>query len=204
MLFTGLACFGAAIAQGLLASRTPGPIGSSLGPSHARGLAIILLAFVEGIAFLGVVVGFLVIVYCAVSAPTDGLLAAGPAIVGAIIGVELIVLRLGSADRGVAQIGAAFIIRIALLSVVVPLLLATTGQAIAISVSDPPFVVLGALSGTAALGIGVSGARALGSLATATDQAAITIRASQIARCMPLQGVSIIATVIAILLLRLH
>lgn len=203
MLFTGLACFGAAVAQGLIASRAERTTTFQVAATSSRGLAIILLAFVQGAAVLGVVIGILSIVYGAVPNPNDGLFAAAPAIVGAIIGWELILLRRRRVDPAVAPMGFAFIGGIATLGLVIAVLAAVINSRAHAPVNNAAFVILGALSGAAALGNGVTGGRSLAAIASADDQRVMAIRTAQITRSALFQGVSVIATVVAILLLTL-
>ncbi len=105
MLFTGLACLGAAIAVGLLSSRTSPPSPGAAVPEASRALAIVLMAFAQGIGVLGAVVGILAVVFGTVAEPSDGVYAVVPAIIGGIIGWEFIAWRRTSSDRGVIRAG---------------------------------------------------------------------------------------------------
>jgi F0F1-type ATP synthase membrane subunit c/vacuolar-type H+-ATPase subunit K len=200
MLMTGLALFAAAVDNGLIASRTfPWPTTSGPG-SPVRTLAIVLMAYVEGIAVLGVVVGQLAIFLAGV--PTDaGLLTATLAIVGAIVGIALIVLRRKAADRGITTIAVAFILGSGVLGLVIAVLALTIETPDGSSVADAPFVILGAATAAATLAIGVTGANAMRSLVGVDLPQARRIYNQQIRRCFPLQGVAIGSLFVALVLI---
>jgi hypothetical protein len=78
---TGLSCFGAAVALGLISPATwpPDEAPVSRQVPTGRSLAISHMAFSMGVGVLGTVVGLLAVVVAgAVAEPADGLLAAGP------------------------------------------------------------------------------------------------------------------------------
>jgi F0F1-type ATP synthase membrane subunit c/vacuolar-type H+-ATPase subunit K len=203
MLMTGLALFAAAVANGLIASRTfPWP--ATTGPgSPVRTLAIVLMAYVEGIAVLAVVVGQLAIFL--VGVPTDaGLLAAALAVVGSIVGIELIVLRWKAADRGITTIAVAFILGLGVLGLVIAVLALTVEMPDPSSVADAPFVVLGAATCGATLALGVTGANAMRSLVGVDLPRARTIYTQQLRRSFPLQAVAIGSLVVGLVLIAVH
>lgn len=201
MLMTGLACFGTAIAVGLLATSTSRPAEATAGASPSRSLAIVLIAFAMGSAVMGVVVGLLAIETTGVPDPASGVYAAGPAIVGAIIGLGLIVRGAGDVDLPTACFAALFLLGLASLGATVALLAMFIPTGGAAAPSDWPFVVLGLASGASALGIGITGSRSLQAMKGSDEPTAKAISARQIRRCLPLQVVAIGATVIAILLI---
>ncbi|MEO8437987.1 MAG: hypothetical protein ABI562_05970 [Chloroflexota bacterium] len=203
MLMTGLAVFGATIALGLIASNTPRSTGPTRDPASPRGLAIILMAIALGIAVLGVVVGLLAIFRGETSDPSSGLLATGPAVAGAILGLGLIVRRVGNTDPTATAYGVANIIGQGVLGAVVAVLAVLVVEEGTGKPADWPFVILGLASAAAALGIGLTGARSLQALAGADESTAKAIRARQISRCLLFQAVGVGASVVAILLVEL-
>jgi len=201
LLMTGLACFGAAIAIGILASSTTPTIEIKRGAPSARGLAIILMAFCTGIGVLGVVIGLLAVNAGLVANPSGGVLAAGGAVVGAAIGIALIVANWSHADRSVAGPGILFAASLGALGVVVAVLASVLDDIGTGTLANWPFVILAPTSALAALAIGVTGAGALRSLAGADEATTKTIVAAQISRCALFQGVAVAATVIGIVLI---
>jgi F0F1-type ATP synthase membrane subunit c/vacuolar-type H+-ATPase subunit K len=203
LLMTGLACFGAAIAIGILASSTTPTIEVKRGAPSARGLAIILMAFCSGIAVLGVVIGLLAVNAGLVADPSSGVLAAGGAVVGAVIGIGLIAANWSHLDRYVAWRGIAFAAPLGLLGVVVAVLANIFDDIGTGTLANWPFVVLAPASALAALAIGVTGAGAIRSLPGVDETATKSIVAAQISRCALFQAVAIGASTIGILLIML-
>ena len=201
---TGLACFGAAVAIGLVAAGSTPPSGPPDKVASyqlaARTLAIILTAFVEGVAVIGVVVGMLAIEVGSVTDPADGIFAAGPALIGALIGLGLILTHVTNVSVTTALICSGFIVAIGVLSVIVASLAWFIAEPVAAPPNDWPFVVLGLVSGGAALGIGVVGGRAVRGIPDADDQTRQRYQAAQVYRSMPFQVAAIGASAIAIVL----
>jgi hypothetical protein len=196
LLMTGLASFGAAVAIGLLAAGTSRPTRTA-----SRSLAIVQMAFCEGIAVLGTMVGLLAVMTGAVPDPAGGLLAAGPAAAGAIVGLGLVVRHRPDSDPGVSTMGAMFVVGLAVLGIVVALLAFLIPQVGTTTLTGWPFIILGPVSAASALAIGVTGARALGSMAGADEETAKAIAARQISRGALFQLPAIGASVVAILLI---
>lgn len=207
LLMTGLACFGAAVGIGLLASAAVLPAGPPAAVASyrlaSRSLVIVLAAFAEGVAVLGIVVGLLAVESGLVTDPADGIFAAGPALLGALIGLGLILVHSSTLDARTAAFCAMFTIGIGLLGVVVAALAwfiavpgAETGGGLA-------FTVLGLVSGTAAVGLGVVGT---GGIRTIPDGDADALKAYQsrvIYRSTPFQVAGIAASAVAIALVYL-
>ncbi len=197
LLMAGLACGGAAVAISLLAAGTSRPAGTA-----SRGFAVVQIAFCQGIAVLGVVAGLLAVFAGAVPDPAGGLLAAGPAAAGAIVGLGLVVRHRHGSDAGVSTIGAMGIVGLAVLGIVVALLAFVIPVVGTTTLSDWPFIILGPVSGASALAIGVTGARALGSMTGADEETAKVIAAAQISRGALFELAAIGASVVAILLIQ--
>jgi hypothetical protein len=200
MLLTGLVCFGATVAIGLVASSTSRPTRPIAGVPPALRLAIILVAFAAGSAVMGFVIGLLAVEMGAVSGPLDGLLAALPAMAGGSIGLGMIMRQIGQMDRQAAMFGAVYIVGLAVLGAVLAVLAFLTLRESPAAQGDWPFVLLGLASGAAALGIGVSGSRSIRSIEGADETTATAIVKRQIRRVVPLQAVAVSASAIAILL----
>ncbi len=201
MLYTGLASFGATVALGLIAA---GTVRTTASPGWSRGTAIVLMAFVFGIATLGVVVGIAAIFAGEVSAPSDALLATALAIAGSVIGIVVMARRAGRLDRGIAALGTACMVGIVTLSIVLVLLLVAFDQGVVVAIGVPPLVALGIISGLSALAIGVLGAHGLAVLTTVDAQSAGAIRAQLLRQCTLLLGVAVISGVLAILDTSVH
>lgn len=196
LLMTGLASFGAAVAIGLLAAGTSRPAGTV-----SRRLAIVQMAYCQGIAVLGTVVGLLAVTAGAVPDHAGGLLAAGPAAAGAIVGLGLVVRHRLRSDPGISTFGAMFVVGLAILGIVVALLAVFFRDVGTTTLTDWPFIILGPVSTASALAIGVTGARALGSMMGADEETAKVIAAAQISRSVLFQLAAIGASVVAILLI---
>ena len=204
LLMTGLACFGAAVAIGSIAAGSSPPAGPPDKVASyqlaARAMAIVLVAFVEGVAVIGVVVGMLAIEGGAVTKPSDGIFAAGPALIGALIGLGLILTNVSNVSVTTALICSLFIGTIGVLSVIVASLAWFIAEPAFTPPADWPFVILGLVSGGAALGIGVTGGRTVRGIPDADDQTRQRYQAAQVYRSMPFQVAAIGASAIAIVL----
>ena len=200
LLFTGLACFGGAVAIGLVAASTSRPVGVTGEAAASRGLAIVLMAFAQGIAVLGVVIGLLAVTLGAVRDPAGGLLAAGPAVAGAVVGIGLIVRRAASSDAQVSIVAAMFIVGMAVLGIVVALLGVFIVEVERSTLSDWPFVILGFASGASAIAIGVTGTRTVPKMTGADDQTRKALQSAQISRIVPFEAIAVGCSGIGILL----
>jgi F0F1-type ATP synthase membrane subunit c/vacuolar-type H+-ATPase subunit K len=197
---TGLACFGAAIAIGLIASGTWRPVAEPVrSQPSARGLAVISMAFCEGGAVLGVVVGLIAATTGLVPDPADGVLAAGPAVAGALVGLGLILAKRRQIDPKVAEPAAAFIVGIAVLGIVVALMARYLHEPDSMSVATGPFALLGLINAASTLAMGVTSSRAVASLEGADASATTSIAKRQVSRNGVFQLGVIGSTVVALL-----
>lgn len=201
MLMTGLGCFGAAVAIGLLVDATSRPTTPVVGPVPARSLAVISIAIAVGSGVLGVVVGLVAIQTGAVIDPASGVFAAAPAVVGFIVGVVLIVRGRRDVDPAVTAIAVPFLIGQATLGPVVAALAIFIPAESGPVPTEWPFVVLGLVLGASALGIGLTGSRTLRAMKGVDDTTAKVLTARQISMGLPFQLGGIAATAIAILLI---
>lgn len=202
-LMTGLACFGAAVGIGLLVSGTWRSVAGTADQvaRRARGLALILMAFGQGIAVMGVVVGLLDIFLGPTRNPSDGLLAAVPAVAGSLIGLGLIVRHLPSGDRQFSAIAALYVVALAVLAIVVALLgyfIDETGTG---NLADWPFAILGLISGTSAMAIGWTAASRIRAMQGADEATAKSITAAAISRAAIFQAAAVASSVVAIALI---
>jgi hypothetical protein len=201
---TGLSSFGAAIALGLIATGTWPPDGAppKRGIPTSRGLAVILIAFCMGAAVLGTVVGLLAIFVAGpVAQPGYGLLAAGPALAGGVVGLILVARQLDHGDPYVLTFAAVYILGIGSLGVAVALMAVFVVERATKSIADWPFVILGLVSGGAAIAIGATGATAVTAMRGADEQTARAISKAQIQRTFVFQLAFIAASTVAILLI---
>jgi hypothetical protein len=199
LLLTGLICFAATVALGLLTSSVRPLDGLEQG-AQVRGLFIVQAAFVEGMAVLGVVVGLLAVT---AGHPSGALLAAGPALAGAAVGVAM-ALRSGSGvDRSASFVGLWFIVSVGILGVVVGVVATVIAEHATRSLTDWPFAVLGLAGAVSVLGIGWTGSIALRATDGADAAGVETIRAAQLTRCLWFEIVGLCAVGIAIAILLL-
>ncbi len=199
LLLTGLICFAAAVALGLLTSSVR-PLDGKEHGAQVRGLFIVQAAFVVGIAIWGVVVGVLAVT---AGHPTGALLAAGPAVAGAVFGVAMALRSADGGARRTSSVGVWLIVWVGSLGVVVGLLATFIAEYATRSLSDWPFVVLGVAGSVAVLGVGWTGSAALRAIDGADAAGVETIRAAQLTRCLWLEiaGLAAIGIAIAIVLL---
>jgi hypothetical protein len=200
LLLTGMACFGAAVANGLLAASTSRPAVEAAAATRSRRLAILSIVFASGIGIQGVVAGLLAIFLGEVRGPTAALLAAGPAVVGAIVGLGLIVRRAGTLDARVSTLAVAQIILLAVLGIVVALLAVIIVEEGTTRISDWPFVLLGLAAGASAFAIGATGAWVIPTMTGTDESTATAMYSAQIARFLPFEAVGFGASTIAVLL----
>ena len=204
LLMTGLSAFGAAVGLGLIAAGTWPPDGApaSRQVPTSRGLAIILMAFCLGAAVLGTVVGLLAIFIAGeVTDPVAGLLAAGPAAVGGLIGLVLVARHWRVGDPRISTLSAVYILNIVALGIVVAMLVLFIVEEPTKDLTDWPFVVCGLINGTCALAIGASGGTAVRAMRGADEQAGTAIVRAQISRNGLLQVPIIASSAIAIALI---
>lgn len=206
LVMTGLAALGAGVGIGWLHSSTWMPTNESTDRRVAtgRGLAIVSMAICEGIAVLGVVVGVLAVMTDGQIAQTDGLLAAGPAVVGALVGLGLVVRHRQTADPRLIPQAVFFIVGLAALGIVVAVLAYSFGEDGPKHPIEGPFLILGLVSLASALAIGATGADAVRSMEGADETASKAIAARQISRSALFQLAGVGASVIAILLIVLR
>jgi hypothetical protein len=196
---TALAALAAAPAIGWISASTWRP-GEPLtrGVPSGRSLAIISLAFCEGIAILGVVAGILAIYLDGPVAPIDEALAAALPIAGAVLGVVLVVRDRATTDSLVAIQATSFILGLGVLGPVVSFL----GSMSASNRVDPgnpgPYLILGLAQPGAILGIALTSAVSIRSMRGADIVATRAILARQILRSAILELVGVGSFVIAI------
>jgi hypothetical protein len=201
---TGLSCFGAAVALGLISPATwpPDEAPVSRQIPTGRSLAIILMAFSIGVAVLGTVVGLLAIVVAGdVADPADGLLAAGPAVIGGIIALALVARERGAGDPLISKLAAVHILNIVVLGIVVALLALFIVQEPTKDLADWPFVILGLINGASALAIGATGATAVRAMRGVDEQTGKAIAQAQIFRSGLIEIPFVAASAIAIALM---
>lgn len=201
LLFTGLTCFGGAVAIGLIAAGTSREVDEPANAAAVRGWAVILMAFAQGIAVLGVVIGLLAINSGQTLSGASGIFAAGPAVAGAFVGLGLIVRRAGESTTWVSLLASTLIIGLAVLGVVVAMLSVFIVEAGTGTLIDWPFVLLGLASGASALAIGSTGARSIPKVAAADGPSAKTVQSAELSRILPFEGIAIGCSVVAILLI---
>jgi hypothetical protein len=206
MLMSGLSCFGAAIALGLISAGTWPPEGAPVGREvlTGRGLSSILLAFCLAPGVLGVVVGLLTIFVAGdLTDPAVGLFAAVPAVIGGIVGLALVAHRARAGDQSISTLAALNILGIAFLGVVVAMMALLIVEEPTKDLTDWPFVVLGLINGASALAIGVTGGAAVQSMRGADEPNRRAIAGAQISRTSTFMTASCVACVIAIALILL-
>jgi F0F1-type ATP synthase membrane subunit c/vacuolar-type H+-ATPase subunit K len=153
---TGLAALGAAPAIGWISASTwPPTEPPARGKPSGRSLAVISMAFCEGIAILAVVVGLLAIFSNGPIGTTDEALAAALPLTGAVFGLVLVLGAWTRSDRWVALQAGVFILGLGVLGAVV----ASLGMIIA-DVPGPEgnwlYPVLGLVQFGAVLGIAIT------------------------------------------------
>lgn len=200
LVMTGLACFGGAVAIGMVASSTIPTVGFKRGEPSIRGLAIILIAFCEGPAVLGVSVGLLAIYAGLVQDASSGMLAAGVAVIGASLGIGLIAANWARTDRSVAAYGMVSAAALGSLGIVVAIVASVIHEIGLGTIAAWPFAVLGTASALSTVAIGATGARSLRSM-DGSDAADIkAIAEAQISRSALFLFVAVGAAAIAGLL----
>jgi len=204
LVLTGLAAFGAAIGVGWVVASTSAttPVPQDRRAPSARRFAITSLAYTQGTAVLAAVAGILSVTLRAAPTGSDRLLAAGPAVLGALIGLGLVAQRGRAADRAVAAQGVMFILSAAVLGVVTTLL-ANVLTSTASAPIEGPFAVLGVVAMAAALALGVNGAQAVRAMADVDETETKRVMARWVVRSTLLQipgaGASLIAIVLIVL-----
>jgi hypothetical protein len=204
LLMTGLSCFGAAVALGLISTGTwpPDEAPVSRQVTTGRSLAFILMAFSMGVAVLGTVVGLLAIFVAGyVADPAKALLAAGPAVIGGIIALALVARQRGAGDPRISTLAAVYILNIVVLGIVVALLTLFIVQEPAKDLADWPFVILGLINGASALATGATGATAVRAMRRVDEQRGKAIAQGQISRSGLIQVPFVAASAIAIALI---
>lgn len=209
LLVTGAACFGAAVGIGLITAAASRALAETAEPLAVRGLHVILIAFLEGIGVLGVVIGLLAIMAAGVGDTSSAIVAAVPAVGGAIAG--LILAR--GADQGSIRpqrVGLPFIGGLGVLGIVVGVEAVLIGDGRAIGGGDGPFAIVAVVLLATAIGGAVSGARGLGAIGLARSSGPSGIgvpgtleyeRMQVIRRAAVVQSIAIVAAVVAIALI---
>jgi hypothetical protein len=200
---SGLAALGAAVGIGMVFSGTFHPTQEPAGRRARRGrrLALTEMVTCEGVAVGGLIAGILAVMTDGQIGQWDGILAAGPAFVGAIIGLGLVVRHNQTADRALLPLAAMFITGPAVLGIVVALLGLFLGDVGARHPIEGPFFVLGLVSLGSALAIGETAARAIKSMEGADEATINGLATKQLLRSWVFQAISGVATIIAIVLI---
>jgi hypothetical protein len=201
---TGLSCFGAAIALGLIArgGLPPDDPSAKRQIPTSRSIAVILMAFCVGAATLGTIVGLLAIFVAGdVAEPSYGLLAAGPAIAGGVIGLILVARHRDQRNPSISAFAAIYILGITALGGTVALLALFIVEEATKSLTDWPFVILGLVSGGAALAIGTTGASAVRAMQGADEEKAKAVTKAVMSRVVWFQIAYLGASIVAILLI---
>jgi hypothetical protein len=204
LLMTGLSCFAAAVALGLISTGTwpPAEAPVSRQVPTGRSFAFILMAFSLGVAVLGTVIGLLAIFVAGdVADPADALLAAGPAVIGGIIALALVVRQRATGDPLISTLAAAYILNIVVLGIVVALLTQFIVQEPTKDLADWPFVIFGLINGASALATGAIGATAVRAMRGVDEQTGKAIAQAQISRIALIQIPFVAASAIAIALI---
>ncbi len=202
LILTALAGLAATIGIGWIGAHTSRPVETPRrGEPSGRSLAIISIAFCEGIAVLGIVAGLLAIFMDGPVARIDETLAAALPIGGAVLGVVLIVRDRATTDRLVAIFAAAFVLGLGTLGLVVSIL----GTIITTDRTDMGsswlYVVLGLAQLVAIGGLAVTSASSIRSMRGVDLVAARTILDRQILRSAMFELVGVGAFAFALLLL---
>lgn len=202
LALTGIATFGAAIGIGLIVAGTfPEPLTTGRVAPPGRALAIILMAFCEGIGVLGVVIGILAVELTTTAPRGDVMLAAGPGVAGALIGLAIIFRNRPNADPRLSTLGMSFIVGLAMLGMVVAILGSIFDETTSrVSIANT-FVVLGFICGAAAVVMGMIGGPAVGSIQGADASEILRIRARTISRAAILEFAAVTAIASAIVLI---
>jgi F0F1-type ATP synthase membrane subunit c/vacuolar-type H+-ATPase subunit K len=200
LLMTAFNVLGAGIAIGIVAGRTPGGVGEAADgrPSDVRRLAIILLAYAEGIGVLGIVVGLLAVVIGRISPDTNRWLAISPAFVGAILGLGLAFRSSFVPNAQVRLVAIGFIVGLAILAGIVAFLSALLPEIGSTPPPDLPFVLAGLVAAAATMGLGWVGTEAMAGLTVADSEARRALLSRQIRRVFPYQVVAYVASAVAI------
>lgn len=201
LVYTGLAAFGAAVSIAAIgASTTRDAADGSLGRANARRIAIIAMAYCQGMAVLGAVAGVLAVTIGWPASPSDRVLAAAPAIIGALTGLLILGRTAGSSDRGVAVQAAIFILGSATLAIVVTVL-AIVLEPKQSHTLDGPFALFGLIAILASATIALSGSTAVREMATADPAAAREIQSRWVIRAAVAQLFGVGAAAVAIFLI---
>lgn len=196
MLLTGLACLGAELGHARLVTRSSAQVNDAV-----RRFTIIALALPEGLAVIGVVVGLLAVFAGKVQDPTTSLLAAGPAVLGGLIALAVILRDRSEHDSRLVAIGAAYVVGLAVLGAVVAALAMLVTDVAPTPVTDWPLVVLGPIVGLAALSIGWLAAGSIGRITAAPLAAANEAVARSFSRLFVAQMIGVAAGATAIALI---
>jgi F0F1-type ATP synthase membrane subunit c/vacuolar-type H+-ATPase subunit K len=159
LLVTGAACFGGAVGIGLITAAAARALADTTEQGAIRGLHLVLIATEQAIGVLGVVIGILAIVVAGVGDTTSAIVAAVPAVGGAVTGT---ILARHAGKAGIrTPLGLPFIGGLGLLGVVVAIEAVVIGKNRAIGAGDLPFAIVALVMLCAAQWGGVTGARGL-------------------------------------------
>lgn len=202
LVMTALAALAASTGIGWISASTWRPVKPpARGEPSGRSLAIVSMAFCEGIAVLGVVAGLLAIFMDEPVAPIDEVLAAALPIAGAVLGIVLVIRDRGTTDPWVAIQATGFILGLGGLGLVVSVL----GTIIADNRGEPGnpglYVVLALAQVIAIAGIALTSATSIQSMRGTDVVATRAILARQILRSAIFELIGVGGFVIALLLI---
>jgi F0F1-type ATP synthase membrane subunit c/vacuolar-type H+-ATPase subunit K len=199
LIMTALAAAAAAPAIGWISASTRRPVESlGRGMPSGRSLAIVSMAFCEGIAILGVVAGILAIFWSGPVAPSDLLLAGVLPVAGAILGVALVVRDRTTTDSRVAIQAMVFVLGLGVLGPVVSLLGSITARNRVESANPELYLILGLAQLLAIVGIARTSAGSIRSMQGADLATTRGILARQMLRSARLEFIGVISFVIAL------
>lgn len=202
LIMTGLAALAAAISIGWISASTWRPTEPpARGVPSGRSLAIVSMAFCEGIAILGIVVGLLAVFLAGPVAPGDELLAAALPIAGAVLGLVLVVRDRAMNDPYVAIQAIGFMLGLGILGLVVAYLATIFADTQVGPQLAGPYPILGLAQLVAIAGIAFTSAGSIRSMRGADLVAVRALLARQILRSAVFELVGVGSAVFAIWLI---
>ena len=208
-LVVGAACFGGAVAIGLITSAAVQAASSSTQPLAVRALYVLSVAFREGTGVLGVIIGFLAITLADVGDGSTAIVVAVLAVGGAVAGL-ILASRGGPDVARLRSLGVPFIGGLGTLGLVVAVLGVIMGSGATMKTGDGPFAIVALILFVVQLLAGILAARdiaELGGSPSGGDAAVTTpgtleyVRARAIRVAALMQLIVVAAVTIAILLL---
>lgn len=201
LVMVGLAALGAAPAIGWISASTWRPPELfARGVPSARALTVVSMAFCAGLGILGFVIGILAVYVGGGATTLDEVMAALPAVAGALIGLAMTQRERDRTDAAMAIQAGTFLVALGVLGVIAAFL-ATTVPVAKSSPGGSLFAILGLVEAGAALGIGATSARSIRSMQGANADTVAQIYRRQIGRSGVFQLAGVGAFVVAMLTL---